>query len=433
MSVVDIKLVTPSKWDIIPIHTSDRATFKDCRRRWYWSSPAMQNLIPKTSINGIYFPFWFGTGIHWSVERSYDPILKEDPESVFDAWYHLQVNGGEVHEDELEMFADRTPIYNANTNTWTVRGLTEILPFDQSEELEEHHQVGLGMMRYYKDYAEREDDFTVISLEHTFSVPILDPTGAPLYMVDTRPMPEGWEPNLTEGNIYGPLMRELDYDMGDRYEKQVHARGRTDMVVQGNNTGNYAIFDHKTAGKALDESYFDHVDLDEQCTTYLWTSEMEAKMYDLEYTEMAGIVYQALRKAYPTPPTITTRNLPSLNRAEEHTNPQLFEAAVKELGLETWLATDVKAQQYYTYLVENGDKQYIMRKDVKRSKIQKDNAALRIYMEAMDMLSNPYIYPNPKKEWSCLKCAFRAPCIATEKGYDYEDMLNDGFETNHDR
>src|SRR5205814_4275874 len=73
----------PSKWDIIPIHTSDRGTFKACRRRWAWSSPSRDNIISKVQVHGVTVPLWFGTGIHYALEKYYNPSLREDPETVW--------------------------------------------------------------------------------------------------------------------------------------------------------------------------------------------------------------------------------------------------------------------------------------------------------------------------------------------------------------
>ena len=433
----------PDKWDIIPLHTSDRGTFKSCRRRWYWSSPAQCNLIPKTSVYGIYPPFWFGDGIHYALQHFYNPLLKSDPETAFDTWYNLQWNGGIITPDELTQFADRFPVLRKD-GRYDVPGLADILPDPDPDEFEGFHQLGLGMMRFYKEFAEHEDDFTVITSEHTFSVPVLDPTGAPLYMIDTRTMLEGWEPDLTLENAFGPLMREdpqmipmLNADGSRRFsipiEKQVHARGRMDLIVQGNSTGKYVLIDHKTVGHALTEDYFRHVDLDEQITTYIWAAEMEAKLYDLPYKDISGIIYQALRKAYPRPPTLLKSGTPSLNRATESTTAKLFEKTINELGLKPLFDADVKMQSYYTYLVEMGDKQYVWREPVIRNAAQKENGALRIYLEALDMCGSPRIYPNPTKDFSCLNCKFRQPCVALEAGYDYEAMIADNYQANYDR
>ena len=424
MSVVaPQKITVPDKYDIIPIHTSDRSTFKDCRRRWAWSSPAQQNLVPKVSIYGIYVPFWFGEGIHYALEKHYDPFLKEDAEVAWETWFNLQWIGGKIKESELEQFKDRKP-YQDEDGQWHTQGLVDVLPDVDYEKFEALLELGKGMMRNYKDYSERNDDFDVVATEHIFSVPIMDPnTGRPLYMEDYREMPKDWEPSL-DGNEYGALYQEG--------LKQVHARGRMDLIVFGRTTENYAIIDHKTA-ETIGEDYFDHVDLDEQCTTYIWAAEIEARMYGLPYTDIAGIVYQAIRKGFPTPPSITSRGLPSLNKAQETTTAALFERTIKEMGLEEYFKMDDKMQAYYTYLVEKGDKNFIQRHPVKRNRHQKDNAGLRLYMEAMDMLDKPRIYPNPTKNYSCLKCRFRGPCVAIESGYDWEDMIKDGYERNFDR
>ena len=423
-------MIAPSKFDIIPLHTSDRATFKACRRRWYWSSPAQSNLTPKTSVYGIYKPFWFGDGIHYSLQKFYDPSLKEDPEVTFDYWFNLQWNGGIIAEDEVDQFKDRKPILHTDGH-WRIEGLADMLPNPEDEEWEQHHQLGLGMMRFYKEYAEREDDFTVVNTEHLFSVPILTPTGEPLYMLDTRTMPDDWKEDFDLENQYGPLM-QFSSENG-LIEKQVHARGRMDLIVQSNKTGKYVLIDHKTVGHAIDDNYFRHLDLDEQCTTYSWAAEQEARMHGLPYTEIAGIVYQAIRKAYPSPPTLLSNGAPSLNRAKESTTARMFEKAVKDAGLQGIFEFDTKMQAYYTYLVDMGDKQFVWRESVIRNKQQKESAGYRLYLEALDMLDSPRIYPNPTKDYSCLNCAFRQPCVSLEAGYDWESMIADNYESNYNR
>lgn len=46
------------------IRTSDRITFRKCRRLWNWTSPLRGNL---TSVEA-YTPFWLGHGIHFALE-----------------------------------------------------------------------------------------------------------------------------------------------------------------------------------------------------------------------------------------------------------------------------------------------------------------------------------------------------------------------------
>jgi hypothetical protein len=71
--------------------------------RWDWSSPMRNNLRQKVSQSGMYFPLWFGTGIHYALAQFYNPILRRDPEETFRSWYQLQWEGGLVTEDQLDL------------------------------------------------------------------------------------------------------------------------------------------------------------------------------------------------------------------------------------------------------------------------------------------------------------------------------------------
>lgn len=429
MSVSIAQLEVPTKWDIIPIHTSDRATFKFCRRQWEWSSPARRNLIRKVKVHGVSMPLWFGTGIHYSLASYYDPALRQDPEKVFEVWFNTEWNGGIVSWNDLDYYADRDPVPvdvnvtmvddhtgNEVPSQWYVKGLSELLPNPDVDDFMEHRALGIGMMHYYKDYAERNDNFRIIASEHLFSVPILDPDGRILVAEDNR---------TREG-----MIKEI---------KQVHARGRQDAIVQDLETGQYGILEHKTTAR-LDEDYFRHLELDPQCTTYLWAAEREAEVYDLEYKNVDFIVYNALWKKYPRKPTILGSGKPSIDRQKEMTTARLFEQTCKELGLEILLKVDPKISSYYEYLLEMGDKLFIQRGTpempyVTRNQAQKDNAGKALYYEAMDMLNtkSEYLYINPTKNYGCLNCIFRAPCIQKERGEDYEFTLKDAYQENYDR
>ena len=451
MSISVQDIVIPTKWDIIPIHTSDRATFKFCRRQWDWSSPSRRNLVRKVKVHGVAMPLWFGTGIHYALASFYDPVLREDPEKVFESWFNTEWNGGIVHYSELDYYADRDPVPASPYQTtdydamvvdehtgetvpaaWSVKGLSELLPNPDEELFMEHKALGIGMMKYYKDYAERNDNFRVIVSEHTFSVPVLDPNGDVLYAEDHRKMPEWWKMD----DLYGYF--DTPVTTGGMF-KQVHARGRQDTLLQDLETGQYGILENKTTAR-LDEDYFRHLELDEQCTTYLWAAEREAEIYDLEYKNVDFIIYNALWKKYPRKPTILGSGKPSIDRQKEMTTARLFEDTMKELGLTMLMQVDPKIKSYYEYLLEQGDKLFIQRGTpempyVTRNKAQKENAGKRLYYEAMDMLrtTDGYLYPNPQKDYLCLNCIFRAPCIQAERGEDYEFTLADGYQENYDR
>lgn len=446
MSVHDFSLInkqsppTPSKWDIIPVHTSDRGTFKHCRRQWWLSSPSMRNLVPSAKVHGIREALWFGTGIHYALQKFYDPGLSEDPSLCWLEWFDLQWEGGYVNEEQISEFVDRDPQKTEVNSVYKVSGLSELMPFADSQETIEHfmhlRQLGEGMMKFYVGFAEDNDNFNVISTEHDFSIPVLEPnTDKVLYMVDHREMPEDWEPDLTLHNKYGPLITMVGGFTGNpMFYKQVHARGRMDMIIQDTESGRFGILDHKTTKDVPDEDYFKHLELDEQCTTYLWAGEIEAELYDLEYKKLEFITYEAIFKGYPVPPTITNSGMPSRDRKKESTTASLYEQAIKVMGIEELIRRDEKQMAYWTWLLEVGDKKFINRTDTWRNKIQRENAGIRLYYEALDMLNpDTKLYPNPSKNWLCLNCAFRAPCIAMETGADYESMLDQGYVGNWDR
>lgn len=405
----------PSKWDIIPIHTSDVAAYKQCRRRWDWSSPARNNLRRKVEIYGISMPLWFGTGIHYALERYYDPTLRRDPVETFKTWYEFQWNGGIVTNEFLEHTYDIHPRliggkhdHNGSVDEdakWSIRGLREMLPDPMEEEFEEHFAMGVGMMEFYKNYAEKNDDFIVVAAESTYSVPL------GFEMVD---------------------IREDSPNFGKTIE--VHARGKRDAILYWEEFDKFGIMDHKTASR-VDETYFAKLDKDEQCSNYLWATIQEAALYDLPWKGKVvdRIIYNVLRKNYPKPPTELKSGFPSLARSTEGTTADLFEAFVRERGLEDWFNRDEKAQAYFTYLLTEGDSMFIQRDLVTRNKYEVNATGEHLQMIAHEMLSDPAIYPNPTGHFGCIHCAFRGPCIAADDGSDWKGMLADSFENNRDR
>ena len=408
----------PSKWDIIPIHTSDIANFKRCRRYWDWSSPTRTNLRHKVEIYGINFPMWFGTGIHYALEKYYDPILKRDPLESWNTWFQYQWEGGIVGEEWLELTYDIHPRLLETTgplpsdlvepdNTWVIKGLKDILPDPIEEEFMEHKELGIGMLTFYKDYAARKDDFEVVAVESTYSIPL------GFEVIDRR----------EESPNYGKKI-------------PVHARGKRDKIAWYPERNKFAVMDHKTAAR-VDEDYFLKNEKDEQFTNYLWATKYEALHYDLPWYnhQVDRIIVNALRKNYPKEPTILKSGFPSVSRTTEGTTAELFMACVNaEPERVMWFEDDERAQKYYDYLVSQGDDLFIQRDIVFRNDAEIENADKHIKMIAHEMLREDInVYPSPTGAKSCLYCAFRAPCISKDDGSDWQGMLEDGYEYNRDR
>lgn len=343
--------------ELIPIHTSDRGTFKSCRRRWNWSSPARGNLRAKTSSVGISFPLVFGSVIHKALEEKYNPTLSRDPVEVFLTEWRLA---------ELDVQEKNSAFFEA-----------------YEEEFVSHREMGISMMEYYKIYSDKHDNFRVVHTEYDFTVPLFD---------------------------------------------NVVYKGRMDAIVQDLETGRYGIIDHKTTSR-FDEEYYLKLDMDEQCTSYLWAANKDTSVLDGVQVEF--IVYNTLRKTCIRPPTVLKSGLLSINRASESCTYDMFMTTIKERGLQEWLDTDEKAQGYVEYLKDVGDEQFVARKTVKRNANELINAGERIMQEAREMLDpNLALYPNPTGSFYCLRCPFRAPCIAMNEGSNYQFMIDENYELN---
>lgn len=432
MKQIDI----PNKFDIIPIHSSDRATFKTCRRRWNWSSPSKQNLTARADVVGVAPELWFGTGIHWALEQYYNPLFQRDPVDAFATWFDIQWRGGLVTEDWLDKVYDLKPHkitnrdvvlgvdkpgldrygkehpndYPSSDPFWRVKGLQDILPDPDPEEWLGYLDLGINMMKHYKNYAEVNDDFRITAVEHTFSIPVWDYVNDKiLKAIDLR----------EDSPNYGKAL-------------EVHARGRVDAQWEKPN-GRTGIIDHKTSSKwGEDDKELEKLESDEQCTNYLYAREIEIKYYGLDTAPPEEIIYNVLRKAYPKQPTELKNGMFSVDRQNESTTYDL---------LQKWIASHIPGvalsqsqQSYVNYLRDVGDEQFIIRRSVRRNRHQIANAGFRLYQESLDML-NPdiQIYPNIRDSWDCLRCRFRAPCMAMESGADWKWIINEQFTSNRDR
>lgn len=407
----------PGKYDIIPIHSSDVASFKRCRRYWNWTSPTRSNLRRRVDIYGISFPLFFGSAIHYALEMYYDPVLRHDPVEAFKTYWQYNWEGGVVSEDWLERTYDIHPVIQDGVKEWKekgeilpklykIRGLQEILPDPIEAEFEEHRELGIGMMTFYRDYAEEHDNFVPVAPESTYSIPL------------------GFEAKdiREESPNYGKML-------------EVHARGKRDTVIYFPEYDRFGILENKTA-KVINEEYFLKLAKDEQVSNYLWATMQEADMhgYPWEGRLVDRVVYNALRKNYPKPPIITAHGFPSIDRQKQSTTAELFqEAIVGNPQYEEWFRNDERAQNFYMYLVEQGVSLFIQRDLVTRNKYEVAATGEHLKMIAKEITSDPAIYPNPTGEYRCLQCAFRNPCIAADDGSDWQGMLNEAYEQNKDR
>ena len=220
--LIDLKLVHE-------IHTSERKSFRACRRRWDWHF--RQSLYPMTTAK----PLEFGVAYHVGMEVYYNPETWD--------W------DNEVKESlAIKAFVD-------SCETQRQRALEQNIFFDAEIEKDynERVELGKGMMKYYfSEVAPKEDiGWKPVKVEIAFMLPIPNPeTGEDIIWCQCDLCLGKW----VSQKDYDPANREYIF----RGLPVVYA-GRIDMLAE-DKFGNYWIFDWKTAKTVSDDTVFMYLD-----------------------------------------------------------------------------------------------------------------------------------------------------------------------------
>lgn len=356
------------------IRTSDRGQFKSCRQKWDFGSKIRMNFEPKTNAK----PLEFGTAFHKGMERFYDPDLQGLP-------YHIRCEAAVAAFDQV--CRDQSKGYVALKGT-----LDDLVKADFNERVE----LGHGMLNYYFEWSKHRDRFDPVKVEVEFEVPIPVPEHLGSILFETR---RGMFSISSDGYLLCDL---------EGTPEPVLYQGRIDMIVKDEN-GDLWVFDHKTAGQ---RSAFDWLPLDDQITSYVWA------MHQLGIP-VVGFIYNEFIKGYPEPPRVLKSG--ALSEAKnQDTTYELYLKAIHDGGYKEEAYAEI-----LDYLRAN-EKTWIRRQQMRRNTREIMNQGDRIFLEAIDMLGNPSIYPNPSK-FNCNGCWFYAPCLARCEGSDFQTIL----ETNY--
>lgn len=393
------------------VHTSERMSFKGCRRRWNWL------------FREYYYPtrtekyFEFGTAYHAAMEVYYNPDTWD--------WVLNPYKRPAVIALAFKTFLDKC---EAQRKRYYVKVLkyddTQTLPWDLDPEVEtdykERVELGKGMLKWHLEQVAPFEDkgFRPVKVEVPFEVPVLDPDGNQLYCkckVCWNRYVDYWQSNTTVG--LGQLIPELN--TGNWIGLPVTYGGRVDAIME-DELGRYWIVDWKTAAR-LHTDNEEFLLLDEQVTSYCWA------LWALG-VEVAGFLYHEEKKAFPLPPEPNKSRrlgrLFSVNKMQE-TTADLYERTVAENDPEAY-ESGLYAD-FIQYLRENGPK-YYERFQVHRNEAELRSAGNNIYLEACDIVDPKLrIYPN-KGRFSCSNCAFRQPCIGKDAGEDYQYALDTMYE-----
>lgn len=365
--------MTLMRTDVHEIHTSERRSFRACRRRWHWIF--MENYYPLMTAK----PLEFGVAYHEAMETFYNP------ETWFmDAETKMQL--------AMTAFVRKT---EAQRQKFLTVKDASYLDADVQTDYDERVELGKGMIKYHAERVSPQYDSTwkPIRVEISFQVPILHPeTGEPL-------------------TCDNPACRHAP-------GAPVVYAGRMDALGEDQH-GDYWIVDWKTAASLSVNDEFLY--LDDQIGSYVWACRVLG-------LPVRGFIYHEMKKGYPQPPQknkVRRKGCMFSVSKQQTTNYDMY--------LETIQAEDKEAydegcyDDFLQWLKDEGP-QYVQRFQIHKSDKEIDEIARNIGLEALDMIdSKTRVYPSPGK-FGCNFCAFRTPCMGKNGGEDYQYALDTMFE-----
>ena len=385
------------------IHTSERRSFRSCRRRWSWVY--RDGIYPRVTPQ----PLEFGVAFHAAMEKFYEPKM----------WKHdFMVKQGVA----LVQFKKSCDEQLAN--------YTKLNGKPDAEKLEEYKQrivLGLNMIKYYTEQISPRYDvgFTPIAVEIGFEVPILSPDGQPILCK----CPRCWTKYT---NHINQMKAEHPSDWTNRTVSEIEDRsywsglpvsygGRIDMLAQEDKTGKYFVVDWKSTSRMLDaDSQSSFLQLDDQISSYMWALSKRG-------VNVAGFVYVEIKKDYPRPPEELSRLYKGRAFSTSKTwmtTPEIFTTHVMQHDLMAYEAGVY--DEHIQWLRAEGPR-FHQRHQIHKNEYEIEQVGHNIYLEALDIIDNPRIYPSPGR-FSCPSCLYRQPCLGQNSGEDYLYTLQTMFE-----
>lgn len=343
---------------IFRLSTTERQEFKECRRRWDYSSLSRQSIEPNRPAIAL----WFGTGIHYALEMYYKAHIDETDEDfdIVAPWAYW-------YQSELKRLEE------SQTVLWD----------EQKAELEEMYKLGSSMLQNYAEWSvvadtKIETGFKrVLYTEREFAVPIPNSAGEPYRFIDGKG--QEWECWLV---------------------------GRLDMVVEDFD-GRIWVLDHKTSKDRLDEEI---LILDDQMTMYLWAAQQ------ILHKPIEGCYYNVLRKKLPVVPEVLKSGKGLSKSKMIDTTYDVYLQAILDNGFDPADYEDILDH------LANKKTGFFERVKVRRNQHEIAMAGRMLLLEAIDMLNDPFIYPNPTRDCKW-KCDYKDLCLALNRNDDIDYLL----------
>ena len=294
----------------------------------------------------------------------------------------------------LELFYREGANCAIEWNNWVdseLKRLEDQVPPSRREEFfaraEEIRILGEGMLDNYATWAIHADATDdkgfrkILSVEKEFQIPIKDEFGNIARWTDR------------EGTIW-----------------ELHLVGRLDMLVE-DYYGRIWILDHKTSKDKLDP---EHLLMDDQMTIYIWA------IQQILGVAIEGAYYNVLRKKLPTIPKILKAGGLSQDKSID-TTLEVYMAEIEKQGL------NIEDYSKMIDILSNKPNTFQQREKVRRTPYEIAIAGQLLYYEAIDMLNNPFIYPNPN--WDCKwRCDYKELCLAQNRNDDITWMIESMYQ-----
>jgi len=397
------------------IHTSERLSFRGCRRRHNWVF--VDRWYPQTTPK----PLEFGSAFHKAMETWYDPEMwGKDAETrltlallafknmcLEQKAHYVQLNNGTI-DPELE------------------------------QDFYERLELGEGMLRYHctKVSPKLDQHLKPIRVEIEFEVPIFDPDGQVVWCKCDNCFRQ-WM-NSEAGAYHHDKLGQKLWDeavikipLTEEEYRTVHWEGlpltyggRIDCLME-DQFGRLWIVDWKTAarlsGQEEGDSPDEYILLDDQITSYCWA------LWVLGI-DIAGFIHHEIKKAFPVEPEPNKQQRKgcwySVNKMQ-NTSYDLYLETISE-GDPTGHASG--AYDYFLEWLKDEGPRFYSRKTVLRTKTELANAGNNIWLEAMDIIDPALrVYPSPGR-FACTFCAYRQPCLGTNRGEDVSYLFESSYE-----
>lgn len=375
------------------IHTSERRSFRSCRRRHNWAYKEM--FYPKVTPPALEF----GVAFHKAMEHFYEPTM----------WgISLEAQQGLA----LKAFSDECAVQLKNYKKLNGEPEVSVL-----EDYKARVQLGLGMIRFYTAEISPQFDqgFTPVEVEVAFEVPILSPQGEPIWCK----CDQCWR-KYGNSRFCNPAWRDDPEVRKAWMGLPVTYGGRLDMLAK-DKYGRYWIFDWKSTARMINEGTEEaFLELDDQIASYCWALRTLG-------IPVAGFVYVEIKKAHPQPPEELTRVYKgrkfSCNK-QAMTTYDLFLRHVMQHDTEAF--AQGLYEEHLIWLFREGPR-FHQRFQIHKNDYEIEEIGNNVYLEALDMVGTPRVYPQPGR-FSCPTCLYRQPCLGKNQGEDYIYTLDTLFE-----